>query len=155
MGSQAHVRESLKKLEAHLQKQHRELQSKASSPLPINYSPELDAAPLCNDDDVSEHHSKIGVLCWAVELGRSDICTELLIMAAYAASPRKGHLEAVYHIFAYLKRHVRSRLVFDASCPNNVEHSFQFEQSLTRTSRADSQGCSGTLGRIRQDDFLH
>ena len=42
-------------------------------------------------------------------------------MAAFAASPRKGHLEAVYHIFAYLKRHDRSRLVFDASYPNNVE----------------------------------
>jgi len=32
-------------------------------------------------------------------------------------------LEAVYHIFAYLKQHNRSRLVFDASRPNNVEQS--------------------------------
>jgi len=44
-------------------------------------------------------------------------------MAAFAASPWKGHLEAVYHIFAYLKQHDRSRLVFDASRPNNVEQS--------------------------------
>jgi len=72
---------------------------------------------------VSECHSRIGVLHWAVELGRIDICTEVSIMAAFAASPRKGHLEAVYHIFAYLKRHDRSRLVFDASRPNNVEQS--------------------------------
>jgi len=32
-------------------------------------------------------------------------------------------LEAVCHIFAYLKRHDRSRLVFDARCPNNIEQS--------------------------------
>jgi len=74
-------------------------------------------------DDVSECHSRIGVLRWAVELGRIDICTEASIMAAYTASPRKGHLEANYHIFAYLKRDDRSWLVFDASCPNNVEQS--------------------------------
>jgi len=94
-----------------------------SSPLPINYSPELDHARLCDKHNVSEHHSRIGVLGRAVELGRIDICREVLIMAAYAASPRKGHLGAVYHIFAYLKRHDRSRLVFDASHPNNVEQS--------------------------------
>ena len=123
MGSQTYVKESVKNVEAHLQKQHRELKSKVSSPLPINYSPELEATPLCDDDDVSKYHSRIGVLRWAVELGRIDICTEVSIMAAYAASPRKGHLEAVYHIFAYLKRHDRSRLVFDASRPNNVEQS--------------------------------
>jgi len=123
MGSHAYIKESVKNVETHLQKQHRELKSKVSSQIPINYSPELDARPLCDEDDVSEYHLKIGVLCWAVELGRIDICTEVLIMAAFAASPWKGCLEAVYHIFAYPKRHDRSRLVFDASCPNNVEQS--------------------------------
>jgi len=44
-------------------------------------------------------------------------------MAAFAGSPRKGHIEAVYHIFSYLKRDDRSWLVFDASRPNNVEQS--------------------------------
>jgi len=92
MGSQAYIKESVKNVETHLQKQHRELKSKVSSPLPINYSPELDATPLCDEDDVSEYHSRIGVLRWAVELGRIDICTEVSIMAAFAASPQKGHL---------------------------------------------------------------
>jgi hypothetical protein len=46
------------------------------------------------------------------------------MMAAFAASPRKGHLEAVYHIFAYLKKHSRSRMVFDADYPNNKEEVF-------------------------------
>jgi hypothetical protein len=33
-------------------------------------------------------------------------------------NPRQGHLEAVYHIFAYLKRHERCAMVFD----NKVLH---------------------------------
>ena len=123
MGSQTYVRESIRNVEAHLAKKHRELKSKVSSPLPINYAPELDASPLCDDEDVAEYHSRIGVLRWAVELGRVDICTEVSIMAAYAANPRVGHLDAVYHIFAWLKRHDRSKLVFDSAYVNNKEQS--------------------------------
>ena len=63
------------------------------------------------------------MLRWAVELGRVDICTEVSIMAAYAANPRVGHLDAVYHIFAWLKRHDRSKLVFDSAYVNNKEQS--------------------------------
>ena len=88
MGSQTYVKESVKNVEAHLQKDNRELKSKVSSPLPINYAPELDGTELCDDDEVSEYHSRIGILRWAVELGRIDICTEVSIMAAFAASPR-------------------------------------------------------------------
>ena len=72
---------------------------------------------------MSEYHLRIGVLQWAVELARIDICTEVSIMTANVASPWKGHIEAVYHIFAYMKRHDRSMLVFDAGRPNNVEQS--------------------------------
>jgi len=123
MGSQIHVRESIRNVEAHLAKQQRELKSKVSQPLPINHAPELDASPLCDDEDVSEHHSRIGVLRWAVELGRVDICTKVSIMAACAANPRVGHLDAVCHIFAWLKKHDRSKLVFDSAHVNNKEQS--------------------------------
>lgn len=36
-------------------------------------------------------------------------------MAAFSAAPRVGHLEAVMHVYAYLKSHSHSRLVFDSS----------------------------------------
>ena len=123
MSSNTYVKESVKNVETHLATKGRELKKKVSLVLPINYAPELDATPLCDEDDVSEYHSRIGVLRWAVELGRVDICTEVSIMASYAAAPRKGHLEAVYHIFAWLKFHKRSRLVFDSDYPNNKEQS--------------------------------
>jgi len=123
MGSQTHVRESIRNVEAHLPKKQRELKSKVSSPLPINCAPELDASPLCDDEDVGECHSRIGVLRWAVEPGRVDICAKVSIMAACAASPRVGHWDTVCHVFAWLKKHGRSKLVFDSACVNSKEQS--------------------------------
>jgi hypothetical protein len=45
-------------------------------------------------------------------------------MAQYLVAPREGHLNQVYHIFAYLKQHDRSRVVMDASRPKVDETRF-------------------------------
>jgi hypothetical protein len=55
----------------------------------------------------------IGILRWAVELGRIDIYTEVAVMLQHSASPREGHLEGLYHVFEYLRQHLMSRIVFD------------------------------------------
>ena len=34
-------------------------------------------------------------------------------MARFGALPREGHFDAVVRMFAYLKKHLRSRLVYD------------------------------------------
>lgn len=60
-------------------------------------------------------HVSIGVLQWAVELGRLDIYTEVALLSQHLALPRVWHLEAVYHIFAYLSKHDKSRIIFDPS----------------------------------------
>jgi hypothetical protein len=91
------------------------LRSKASSVLPSNYRPELDASEYLNPVLHQFYQQKVGVLRWAVELGQINITTEVSMMAAYTTAPRMGHLEAVIHIFAFLKHHPRSRLVFDDS----------------------------------------
>ena len=50
-----------------------------------------------------------------MELGRVDICCELLMMSSHLELPRKRHLEEVLHMFAYLKRHANSEMVFEPS----------------------------------------
>ena len=57
------------------------------------------------------------MLRWAVELGRLDIYTEVALLSQHLALPRVGHLEAVYHIFAYLNKHDKSRIIFDPTDP--------------------------------------
>ena len=53
----------------------------------------------------------------ATEIGRVDILTELSMLSSYQASPRRGHLEQVYHILAFLKKKPKLTLYFDASRP--------------------------------------
>jgi len=83
--------------------------------LPSGYSPELDVSELCNDTDANYYQQLISVLRWATELGRFDICCEVSVMAAFSAAPRVGHLQSVFHNFAYLKQHGHSKIVFDDS----------------------------------------
>ena len=40
------------------------------------------------------------------------------MMSSYVAMPREGHLQQLYHIFAYLKCHHNTRLVLDPSYPH-------------------------------------
>jgi hypothetical protein len=101
-----------------LAEEGRALKSTAKTPFPrTNYRPEIDTSDECDDEQGSRYSQLIGVLRWAVELGRLDIYTEVALLSQHLALPRVGHLEAVYHIFAYLKKHEKSRLIFDPSDP--------------------------------------
>jgi hypothetical protein len=85
------------------------LKSKAKTPFPsTTYHPEVDVTDECNAEYSSRYQNLIGVLRWAVELGRIDIYTEVALLSQHLALPRMGHLETVYHVFAYLNKHDKS-----------------------------------------------
>ena len=79
--------------------------SKAKNPFPSNYRPEVDITAELDSDLTPRYLQLIGMLRWAVELGRLDIMLEVSLLSQYQASPRVGHLDALYHIFAYLRGH--------------------------------------------------
>jgi Reverse transcriptase (RNA-dependent DNA polymerase) len=85
--------------------------------LPTGYRPEIDESPYVTEEEANFYSSQIGVLQWAVELCRVDIAMETNLMLSFRAAPRKGHLEAIIHIFGWLKQHPRSKIVFDDSLP--------------------------------------
>ena len=87
-------------------------------PVPTTYKPELDVSQELDKELTARYHQLIGILRWAVELGRVDIYLEVSLLSQYLANPRQGHLEAAYHIFAYLKTHPKVKLVFD---PKDVD----------------------------------
>ena len=74
-----------------------------------------DVSPLLKDEDASWFQQQIGVLRWMVELGWTDITPEVSMLAAFSFAPRQGHLDAVLHLFAWLKKHSRSKMVVDPS----------------------------------------
>jgi hypothetical protein len=57
-----------------------------------------------------------------VEIGRIDIMMPVSLLSRFLANPREGHLEQVLHIFAYLKSHDRSAIVFDTTTPSSQGH---------------------------------
>jgi len=77
---------------------------KVTSPLEKNDHPEMDTSPLLDMDDISKYQSLIGVLQWAISLGRFDIATGVMTMSGFRVAPREGHLERVRRICGYLSK---------------------------------------------------
>lgn len=70
-------------------------------------------------DKHARYQQIIGMLRWAVEIGRVDIQIDVAIMSQYLAAPRTGHLEAVYDITKYLDIRPDRRLMMSATKAEN------------------------------------
>jgi hypothetical protein len=97
---------------------NQKLLKKASGPFTGGYKPELDESPELDPTRTNFYQSHIGILRWCVELGRIDIITEVSMLSTYLCLPREGHLEDVFHVFAYLGLHHNARVVFDPTYPD-------------------------------------
>ncbi len=128
-GSSQYVQEAVKNVEEYLMKrgsqlpnnkyvqENSKLPKRAEAPFKNGYRPEIDVSKELVGDEASYYQSLIGILRWIVELGRVDICLEVSLMSSHLAMPREGHLEALFHIFAYLKKYHNSEMVYDPTIP--------------------------------------
>ena len=114
-----YVQEAVSNVEKHLRKKNLPgLNRKVRGPWPTGYEAELDESRELEPEEASYYQSQIGILRWCVEIGRVDIITEVSTLASYSAMPREGHLDAVFHIFAHIKKKHNSRMIFDPTYPN-------------------------------------
>ena len=120
MSPSKYIQDAARNAEEYLEKNFggRKLPKKASAPWPPNYVAELDSTPELTTEHASYYQLAIGVLHWAVELGRVDIITEVSVLASQMAQPREGHLDAVFHVFGYLKIKHNSQQVYDPTYPD-------------------------------------
>ena len=109
----------------YLKKRGEGLAAKAVTPMTSWYRPEIDITLELGSEDPAYYHSLIGVLRWIVELGRIDINVEASMLSSHLALPREGHFQELIHIFAYLKKHMNSEMVFDPSDTDIDMDSFQ------------------------------
>ena len=116
-GSAQYVKAAVQNVETHLKKSNKTLPARAPTPLSNGYRPELDTSEELQPNEAAYYQSLIGILRWMVELGRVDLCTEVSMMSSHLALPRKGHLEELYHIFGYLKKHHNAEMPFDPTPP--------------------------------------
>lgn len=115
MGSASYVKEAVKICENRMTELGLSYPtSKPKMPFTsLSYRPELDGTPECNDKLTTLYQNLIGICRWMCELGRIDILLEISLLSQYMACPREGHLRQLLNIFAYLKRHDRSWIVFN------------------------------------------
>ena len=125
MSSDSYVKTAVKTVEGSLSQVGLEFlpRSRVESPLSSGYKPELDSTAELDPQRLSYYQGLIGVLRWICELGRLDIVLPTSLLSRYLASPRWGHLEQALHMFAYLKKYNRSKMVFDETMPNFDETS--------------------------------
>ena len=121
MSSDTYVKRALEEdVERELLQANQHLSTRAVTMLPVKYRPELELDPR----RASYYMSLIGILRWMVELGRVDILMAVATMSSYMAAPRQGHLDNVLRIFACLKRHPQSTMIFDNTEPSFDESRF-------------------------------
>ena len=125
LSSDTYVKRAVQEVERELEQSGECLKSKVVSPFASGYRPEFDSSPELNERLSSYYASLMGVLRWCIELGRVDIIVEVGLLARFQANPRVGHLEQMFHVFAYLKKYNRSRLVFDWTEPELDESVFK------------------------------
>jgi hypothetical protein len=124
MSAEKYLKEAIRNVEQALAKIQKRLPPNVPTPLSSNYHPELDISTPLSADDHRTCQQLIGVLRWAVELGRIDIHLPVALLAQYLAAPRIGHLQQAYHVFAYLKAHLCSRIILDDTKPHVDETRF-------------------------------
>ena len=117
MTSQEYLCNTIKTVEAHLSKKGRKLPVRAMTLMSSGYYSEVDSSPELDANDTTLFQELIGILRWAVEIGRVNILTELSMLSSHQACPREGHLEEIYHIFMLLKRHPKLTLYSDPQAP--------------------------------------
>ena len=87
--------------------------SKLGIPAATDYHPEIDNTKELSEEETNVYQSYIGILRWAVEIGRIDLAYTASTLAKFMASPREGHLVALLTVFAYIKKHMTSKIVVD------------------------------------------
>lgn len=124
MSSEKYVKQAVADVELELSNVDQCLPTRVTTPMSQGYRPELDQSREVDGKRGQYYQSLIGVLRWICELGRVDILVAVSMLSRYVVSPREGHLQQVFHVFAYLKHHKRSKMVFDDSEPIFDENAF-------------------------------
>ena len=125
MSSQKYVKAAIDNVEEVLGRTNQRLPAKCGTILKSGYQPELDTSQELKQDGLQRYQELIGMLRWAVELGRVDILLETALMFSHLALPRQGHLEQLYHIFGYLKANPKRNLFFDPQHRKVDERAFK------------------------------
>ena len=99
-----------------------EFKKNAKIPLPVKYHPELDLSPLLDIKAIRLYQSLIGMLQWAVTLGRYDIQQAVMTMSRYRDMTRTEYFKKVKGMFSYLSNFQDTFIVFERDQYDHSKH---------------------------------
>ena len=117
-GSKKYVEAAVKNVLDHLKKVGEGLADKDVTLMTSGYHPNIDITPKLGPEDADYFHSIIGILRWIVELGRIEINLEALMLSSHLVIPQEGQFQELLHVFAFIKKHMNTEMVFDLSEPD-------------------------------------
>ena len=120
MSAEKYTTDLLKKLEDMFEGSLR----KRNSPMQSEYHPELDTSEYLGEEAHAKYRMLVGSAQWAISLGRFDIAYAVSTLARYSALPREGHLQAMLHVFGYLKKTSSAKILFDPRQPDYSDYEF-------------------------------
>jgi hypothetical protein len=104
MSLSKYVQDAVNNVEEHLRKNgDHKLPRHCSAPWPSDYVCETDTSTELTPQQANYYQSLIGILHWMVEIGHVDMITKVSKLVSHMALLRKGHMDAMYHIFGWLK----------------------------------------------------
>ena len=80
--------------------------------------PELDSTDLLDDVGMQLYWKLLGMLQWAVTLGRIDIICAVMTMGGFRCQPRIGHLNRLKRIFGFLRNYKSCSIKFRTNEPD-------------------------------------
>ena len=102
------------------------LTARDENPFVMGYEAVMDTSKSLDPAEAYSFQSIIGVMHWMVDIGRSDIATEVSLLSSHLDYTQEVHLEATLHVMAYLKHKHNSRLVFDPNYSKIDESIFKY-----------------------------
>lgn len=125
MTSDKYVATAVTNVENTLMEKGLRLPAKCNTTFITGNHPSEDTTSELDADGTRYFQELIGVLRWAIDLGRVDVLLEVSLLSTQRVSLRIGHLQQIYHIFGYLKTSHRRRLFYDPGYPGISESRFQ------------------------------
>ncbi len=90
MSPEQYAKSAVANVEERLAKSGRRLPGKCITPFSCNYASWLETTAELKADGVQHYQELIGVLRWAVEIGRVDISLETSLLSTHHAIPCEG-----------------------------------------------------------------
>ena len=124
MSAEKYVKSAMENVELKLEKINCRLPSCCDTPMATTYHPSEDVTKEMNAEGLQVDQELIGILRWAVDIGRVDILLEVHLLSSQLALLRVGNIQAVYRDFGYLKQAPNCKLYFDPRKPMISEDRF-------------------------------